>query len=340
MAGRKYGLDLGTNYVKIYDNTRKNILVENNMIAIRKKKDRVAAGDAAYEIFEKVSDSIVIKRPVQNGVIADVEPMGKLFDYLLKKLNCSNSMMRQNEFYLAVPSAITEVEKRAFFSLIGYSSFKTHNASLVEKPVAAALGEGLDVTRAGGIMIVDLGADTTEISIIALGGIVLSRLIKTGGNTINDAICSEVKLRHNVIIGSKTAEFLKLSLGSAIPEMAEPAKVFGRDLITGLPVNVLVPSALVYNCITTVLEPVLDAIRGLLERTPPELNNDIFDHGIYVTGGTSMIPGLDRLIASRTRMKVNMSSHPQESVVKGLDVIMNSYELSNLAFSVRESAFY
>ena len=115
---------------------------------------------------------------------------------------------------------------------------------------------------------------------------------------------------------------------------------YGRDLITGLPVHIPVPAQLVYHCILTVLEPVVDAIRGLLERTPPELNNDIFDHGIYVTGGTSMIPNMDRLIASRTRMKVNMSSHPQESVVKGLDVIMNSYELSGLAFSVRESAFY
>ena len=330
-------MDLGTNYVKIYDNTRKNILVEHNMIAIRKKKDMVAAGDDAYEIYEKVSDNIVIKQPVRAGVIADVEPMGRLFDFLLKKQNCSNSMMRHNEFYLAVPSSITEVEKRAFFSLIGCSSFKTHNASIVEKPVAAALGEGLDVTRAGGIMVVDLGADTTEISIIALGGIVLSRLIKVGGNTINDAICNEVKLEHNVIIGSKTAEFLKLSLGSAIPTMAEPVMAYGRDLITGLPVHIPVPAPLVYQCITTVLEPVLDAVR---ERTPPELNNDIFDHGIYVTGGTSQIPGLDRLIAARTRMKVNMSAHPQESVVKGLDVIMNSYELSGLAFSVRESVFY
>ena len=115
MAGRKYGLDLGTNYVKIYDNIRKNILVEKNMIAVRKKKEIVAAGDAAYEIYEKVSDNIVIKHPVRDGVIADVDPMGKLFDYLLKKLNCSNSMMRHNEFYLAVPSSITEVEKRGLF---------------------------------------------------------------------------------------------------------------------------------------------------------------------------------------------------------------------------------
>lgn len=333
-------MDLGTNYVKIYDNIRKNILVEKNMIAVRKKKEIVAAGDAAYEIYEKVSDSIVIKHPVQNGVIADIEPMGKLFDYLLKKLNCSNGMMRHNEFYLAVPSSITEVEKRAFFSLVNYSTYKTHNASIIEKPVAAALGEGLDVKRAGGIMVVDMGADTTEISIIALGGIVLSRLIKTGGNSINEAICNEVKLAHNMIIGNKTAEYLKLALGSAMPTMAEPVTVYGRDLITGLPVHVPIPASLVYQCILTVLDPVLGAMRSLLERTPPELNNDIFDHGIYVTGGTSQIPNLDRLIASRTRMKVNMSSHPQESVVKGLDVIMNSYELSDLAFSVRESAFY
>ena len=198
-------MDLGTNYVKIYDNIRKNILVEKNMIAVRKKKEIVAAGDAAYEIYEKVSDNIVIKHPVRDGVIADVDPMGKLFDYLLKKLNCSNSMMRHNEFYLAVPSSITEVEKRAFFSLVNYSTYKTHNASIVEKPVAAALGEGLDVKRAGGIMVVDMGADTRKSLLSLLAVLFLSRLIKTGGNTINEAICNEVKLAHNMIIGYKTA---------------------------------------------------------------------------------------------------------------------------------------
>lgn len=339
MAGRKYGLDLGTNYVKIYNNTRKNILVEHNMIAIRKKKEVIACGDDAYEIFEKVSDTIAIRQPVRNGVIADVEPMGKLFDHLLKKMDCSNSMMRHNEFYLAVPSSITEVEKRAFFHLVGHSNFKTHNAGIVEKPVAAAVGEGLDVNRSGGIMLVDFGADTTEISILALGGIVLSRLIRSGGNTINEAICSEIKLEHNVIIGFKTAEQLKLTLGNVLLSDQDPVDVYGRDLITGLPVCVSVQAGLVRQCILKVLEPVIGAVRRLLERTPPELNSDIFDHGIYITGGTSQIPGLDRLIAAAARMKVNMSRTPQESTVKGLDVIMNSKELSGLVFSIRESAF-
>ena len=339
MAGHKYGLDLGTNYVKVYNNTRNNILIEHNMIAIRKKKDMIAAGDDAYEIFEKVSDTIAIKRPVRDGVIADVDPMGKLFDFLLKKVNCSNSMMRHNEFFIAVPSSITEVEKRAFFSLVNSSTYKTHNANIVEKPVAAALGEGLDVTNAPGIMLVDFGADTTEISILSLGGIVLSKLIRTGGNHINDAILSEVKFEHNMIIGQKTAEYLKLSLGSAIPTEYDPLMVFGRDLITGLPVQLPIQAQLVQDCVLNVMTPVIDAIRGLLERTPPELNNAIFDQGIYVTGGTSCIPNIEHLIEQKTHMKVNMSSHPQESVVLGLKRIMEDPMLENLAFSVKESVF-
>lgn len=340
MAGHKYGLDLGTNYAKVYDNSRKRTLIEHNMVAIKKKKEVIALGDKAYEIYEKVPENVVIKKPVKGGVIADLQPMGYMFDYLLQKLDCSNSMVRHNEFYISVPSSITEVEKRAFFSLVGHSSFKTNDANIVEKPVAAALGEGLDVKRSGGIMMVDMGADTTEISIVALGGIVLSRLVKVGGNTINEAISNQVKFEYNMVIGSRTAEFLKLSLGSAYPSEIEPTMAYGRDLITGLPKQESIPAQLVYNCIITVLNPVIEAIRGLLDRTPPEINNDIFDHGIYVTGGTSMIPDLDRLIATRTRMKVNMSAHPQESVIKGLEVIMNSRELSELALSVRESAYY
>jgi len=339
MPGRKYGLDLGTSNIKIYNSQRKTFINEKNMIAIKKKKEVVAMGDAAYELYEKVSDNIVVKSPVKYGVIADIDDMGKVFEGMLKKINCSNSMLRSNEFYLAVPSAITEVEKKAYFDLVSHSNFKTQKAYIVEKPIAAAVGEGISVTKANGTMIVDIGADTTEISILVLGGIVLSHLLKIGGNTINQSIFNDVKYRYNMLIGMKTAEQLKIKLGSAIPSMASEIDVYGRDLITGLPVYTKISTELVYNSIMETVKPIIYSIKELIERTPPELNNDILSTGMYLTGGSSNISNLARLIANETRIKVNLSSHPTESVIKGLEAIMNNSKLKHLAVSMRDSAF-
>jgi len=339
MSRRKFGLDLGTNNIKIYNSQRKTFIIEKNMIAIKKKKEVVAMGDAAYELYEKVSENILIKSPIKQGVIADIDDMGKVFDGMLKKINCSSSMLRSNEFYLAVPSAITEVEKKAYFDLVNHSNFKTGKAYIVEKPIASVVGEGLDVTKANGTMIIDIGADTTEISIIVLGGIVLSRLLKVGGNTINQSIYNDVKYRYNVLIGMKTAEHLKIELGSAIPSMASEVEVYGRDLITGLPIYMKINADLIHGSIIETLKPIIDATKDLLERTPPELNKDILSTGIYLTGGSSNISNLDRLISNETRMKVNLSSHPTESVIKGLETIMNNYALKHLAVSMRDAAY-
>ena len=246
MAVQKYGLDLGTGTIKIYKNGQGVVLKERNMIAIRRKTEMVAFGEEAYAMYERAPENIRVYGPVKNGVIAGLHDMKVLLDLFLRKIKCANGFIRSNEFYFAVPSDITEVEKRAFFDLAMSSEFKTKDLYIVEKPVATAFGEGVDVLHTPGVMVIDFGADTVEISVLALGGIVASRLLKIGGNAMNEAICESVKEKYNLLIGIKTAESLKLELGSALNTVHSFKKVLGRDLISGLPAEVktiLTPSS-------------------------------------------------------------------------------------------------
>ena len=219
LAGKKYGLDLGTMNIRIFQAGQGLVIYEKNMIAIQRKKEVAAVGNDAFEMYERTPGSIVISHPVRDGVIADINNMNKVTEMLLKKCNCSSGFMRSNSFYLAVPSDITEVEKRAYFDLIAHSVYNTHNIFVVEKPLAAALGENIAINGPRGVMLVDMGAGTTEITVITMGGIVVSRLMKAGGNTINEAICQLVKQHHHLVIGDKTAEYLKQELGHAIWSM-------------------------------------------------------------------------------------------------------------------------
>ena len=248
--------------------------------------------------------------------------------------------MRNNSFYLAVPSDVTEVEKRAYFDLIAHSAYNTHNIFVVEKPLAAALGENVDVKSKKGMMIVDMGAGTTEITVITMGGIVVSKLLKVGGNTINASICQLVKERHHLVIGDKTAEYLKLELGHAIPGQGRGKTVFGRDVITGLPSKAEVSDHLVFDSMKNYLFQVVRTIRNIMETIPPELSGDIIENGIYFTGGTTLIPELDRLFNASLRVKVVFAPKPLESTVRGLGVIMDhASDYKDLTFSLRDAAF-
>lgn len=340
MAGRKYGLDLGTMNMRIYQGGQGLVIYEKNMIAIQRKKEVVAVGNDAFEMYERTPGSIVISNPVREGVIADIYNMNKVTEALLKKCNCSTGFIRNNSFYLAVPSDITEVEKRAYFDLIAHSVYNTHNIFVVEKPLAAALGENIPIDGPKGIMLVDMGAGTTEISVITMGGIVISRLMKAGGNTINDAITQLVRKQHHLVIGNKTAEYLKLELGHAIPGRGLSRTVYGRDMITGLPSHAEIADHLVYEAMKDYLFRVVDTIRSMMEKIPPELAADILDNGVYFTGGTTLIPELDKLFAASLQMKVIFAAKPLESVVRGLGVILDhASDYKNMTFSLRDTAF-
>lgn len=334
MALKTFGIDFGTSTIKISRKGQGIVLDERNIIAIADRKTIIATGDEAYDMYEKAPPNIVVTHPVRNGVIADVANMTALLVHFVKKLSGAKKPGAA-DFIVATPTNITEVERRSFYELIATSGLKVGRIKIVEKPIADALGAGLDIMTARGVMIVDIGADTTEVSILSLGGIVLSKLIPIGGNRLDEAIKGVVKKKHNLYIGDKTAENTKKKLASALPGVEAMAKVYGRAVVTGLPALMEVSSTTVYEAISEYLYSIVDAIRIILERTPPEISSDIIDSGIYVTGGSANIFELRGLIAKETGLKVNICDDPANTVVKGLSRIMDEQELSSLADSLR-----
>ena len=283
--GNAYGIDIGTSNFKMCCSDKDKILNEKNIIAIANKTEILAFGDEAYEMYEKAPEHIEVSFPVKFGVIADIENMQTLLFNFFNKIN-EGKKITGSDFYIAVPTDVTEVEKRAFYELVVDSKVKAKNVYVVDKPVADAIGAGLDVTKSKGIMIVNIGAETTEISVLSLGGIVISKAVKIGGNKLDDCIISNVRKAYNLVIGSKTAENLKKQLGSAVPVSESFAPGFGRNVLSGLPVSVDISSDIIYQAIIDSLHSIMDAIKVILERTPPELAADIIKDGVYFTGGT------------------------------------------------------
>lgn len=339
MAGKIYGIDFGTSTIKIYQKNDGIILDEKNIIAIANRKTVFAAGNEAFEMYEKAPSNIQVTYPVKNGVIADIANMLELLNYMLRKINIKGNRFSSSEFIVATPSDITEVEKRAFFDLVASSNAKAKSIRIVEKPIADAIGVGLDVTNAKGVMVVDIGADTTEVSIMSLGGIVISKLVPIGGNRFDESIKSYVKKNYNLVIGDKTSEYIKKQLASAFPMEERSIKVYGRNVVTGLPTQVDISSPMVYDSIVDYLYTIVDAIKIILERTPPEISSDIIDSGIYVTGGSSAIIGLDKLIAKETDLRINICEDPTNTVVNGLGKIIEDCKLSALACSLKQTNF-
>ena len=339
MLGKAIGIDFGTRSIKFYKNGEGIILHEKSVIAIYNKSHTFAVGNEAYEMYEKAPDNIVVSYPVKFGVIADIENMQTLLEKFTEKQSESKKLTGPSEFYIAVPTDITEVEKRAFYEIVVDAKVKAKNVYIVDKPVADAIGAGIDVTAAKGVMVVNIGADTTEISVLSLGGIVLSKSVKIGGNKLDDSIITTVRKYYNLVIGSKTAENLKKQLGSAVQVDESFAKGFGRNIVSGLPVCVDISSDIIYNAIVDPLHSIMDSIKVILERTPPELAADIINMGIYVTGGTSNISNLERFIKEETNLNVNIVENPSESVVRGLMGVVNNPQFRHLAYTPQEKIY-
>jgi rod shape-determining protein MreB len=265
--------------------------------------------------------------------------MQALLNYAFDSLSKKHGKFSGAEFLVAAPTDITEVEKRAFFDLVANSNAKSKKIRIVEKPIADALGAGLNVTKARGVMIVDIGADTTEVSIMSLGGIVLSKLIPIGGNKLDESIMLNVKKRYNLYIGNKTAESIKKQLACALMGEEQTVKVFGRDVVTGLPTQKEINSTFVYETISEHLSTIVDAIRIILERTPPEISSDIIDSGIYITGGSSNIKYLDQLMSHDTDLKINLCGDPANTVVNGLGKIIEDHKLNSLALTLKQTYY-
>ena len=272
MSINAFGIDLGTNNIKIYNRADDAILVEKNMIAIENKDTLFAYGDSAFEMYEKAPGNIHISYPLSNGVIADIKNMELLVKYFISDMTRSN--IRPGDYYIAVPTDVTGVEKRAFYDLVKNAGVKARRVMVVEKAVADGLGLDIDVKNSQGVLIVNVGFHTTEISILSLGGIVLSRLIKTGGLKFDDAIRAAVRKEFSLIIGGKTAENVKMAL-SDLEKEGKGAVVYGRDIVTGLPVERELPTQLIDESLTEHFHTIIDNVKVILERTPPELAADI-----------------------------------------------------------------
>lgn len=336
MAQNVIGIDLGTRSIKIYNKSSDTILNEKNMIAIENKSKICAIGDEAYEMYEKAPSSIVVVFPIKLGVIADIQNMQNLLERFVRKVKNTKGAFQSNDFCIAVPTNITEVEKRAFSDLISSSKVKAKKITVVEKPVADGVGAGIDVDGPQGNMVVNFGADTTEISVLSLGGIVISKLVQVGGNRLDENICSIIKKKYNLIIGMKTAETLKRNLGDAVYMTKDSMNVYGRDIVSGLPVERNILAESIYEAINDTLQSITSQIKMILERTPPELAADIIDTGIYLTGGSAELRNFDQLIHQETELRVNIPPNPSECVVRGIEKIVTDPQYASMAYVPRE----
>ena len=335
--GSVLGIDIGTGNLKIFSGDDKSIKNVKNTIAIVNENEMYAYGDAAYDMYEKAPETIDVSFPVNSGVIADFDNMQTmLFEIIESDLKCK---LKNSDIVVAVPTDITEVEEKAYSDLFEKTKNRPHSIKICKKPIAVAIGIGLDVSEPTGVMVVDLGSDTTEISVISLGGLVISQLLPFGGNQIDNSIVTHLKRNYNLIIGRKTARALKEEIGSAINNRKDVMTIVGRDILSGLPIEKEISSQIVYEGIKDDLESICDNIKILLEKIPPEVAKDIVHSGIYLTGGTSNLDQIDVLFNQITNIKVNICEAPEEACAKGLGAVLTDNKYKQYAHVMRSRIF-
>ncbi|WP_040195467.1 rod shape-determining protein [Candidatus Soleaferrea massiliensis] len=319
------GVDLGTANTLIFMKGKGIIMREPSVVAVDTRNDTVKyVGQEAKEVIGRTPGSIVAVRPLKDGVIADFDITASMLQIFIKKV-CSGGMLSRPRVVICIPSGVTEVEKRA----VKEASLKAgaKSVAIIEEPMAAAIGAGLPVAEATGSMVVDIGGGTSEVAVISLGGIVASRSVRVGGDEFDTSIISYVKKKYNLLIGERTAEEIKIRIGSAYPyEDEQDMEIKGRNLIDGLPKNITITPSEIREALADPLANVLEAIRTTLERTPPELSADIIDHGITLTGGGALLRGLDRLIAEETGMPVHVAENPLDCVAEGSGMVLEDID--------------
>lgn len=336
MFGNIYGMDLGTYEIKVYDKKSNAIWKEKNTIAVRNKKEIFAVGDTAYEMFEKAPYNIEIIFPMKEGVISHFYDMQYLLENLLKK---ERHFVRGSKYVIAVPTDVTEVEKKAFYDLVIHSTAKAKEVRIVERGLSDAVGIGLDVKTSPGIYVINFGGETTEISVLASGGMVLNRILKIGGNTLDQAIVNHVRYNKDFLIGRVTAETLRKTFGIGDCGSKQVLTVSGRNLVSGVPETQDIPIGLVHAAMKDHLAVCMREVKVLLERTPPEVLRSIQKNGIYITGGVSNLKGLANYIEGYTGFKVNTMKEPEFCTVKGLKQIIQSKDLKQLTYSMLDENY-
>ncbi len=316
--GGDMAVDLGTANTLVSVRGRGIVLIEPSVVAIEKDTKRVlAVGVEAKRMLGRTPGSIVAIRPLKDGVIADFEVTEAMLRYFINKTRVKRFPWQPKpRVVVCVPSGVTEVEKRAVFEAT--MSAGARQAYLIEEPMAAAIGAGLPIQEPTGNMVVDIGGGTTEVAVISLGGIVVSESIRIGGDEFDEAIINHIKREYNVLIGERTAEEIKFEIGSAHPLPEElDVEVRGRDLLTGLPRTIQISSEEIRVAVEEPIQAILSAIKGALEKTPPELASDIMEYGIVLTGGGALLKALDERVRYETGMPVHVSENALINVVLG-----------------------
>ncbi len=326
MFSKDLGIDLGTANMLVHVRGKGILIREPSVVAIRNdsNKEVLAVGEEAKRMIGRTPGNIVAIRPMRDGVIADFDITQEMLKYFIKKASAKRISVRPR-VVVCVPSGVTEVEKRAVEEATKQAGAR--EAYLIEEPMAAAIGAGLPVHEPTGSMIVDVGGGTSEVAIISLGGIVTSKSLRVGGNKLDDAIVSYIKKEYNLMIGERTAEEIKINIGSAFPkDKEESMDVRGRDLVTGLPKTLRITSTEILEALKESVNNIVEAIKLTLEKTPPELAADIMDKGIMITGGGALLSGLNKLIRSETGMPVNIAEDPLDCVVLGTGKVLEELE--------------
>lgn len=325
--GQDIGIDLGTATVLVYIKGKGIVLREPSVVAIDKNTNKLlAVGEEARRMLGRTPGNIVAIRPLREGVISDYDITERMLKYFINKV-CGNRMFKlfKPRIMVCVPSGVTEVEKRAVEDAAKQAGAR--ETYLIEEPIAAAIGAGIDIAKACGSMVVDMGGGTTDIAVISLGGTVVSASIKVAGDKFDEAIVRYMRKKHNIMIGERTAEELKINIGTVYPRVQEVSMdIRGRNLISGLPKTITVTSTEMMDALEETVSSVVEAVHSVLERTPPELAADISDRGIVMTGGGGLIYGLDKLIQEKTGINVIIADDAVSCVALGTGKALDNIE--------------
>lgn len=337
IVGRDMAVDLGTANTLVYVRGRGIVLDEPSVVAINTKDDRpVAVGAEAKRMIGRTPGHIKAIRPLKDGVIADFDICEKMLRYFIRQVH--HRRWSKPRIVVCVPSGVTGVEQRAVQEAAEYAGARKP-AFIIEEPMAAAIGSGLPVHEPAGNMVVDIGGGTTEVAVISLGGVVSSESIRIGGDELDESIIAFVKKEYSLALGERTAEEIKVALGSA-SELEEElyAEIRGRDLVTGLPKTIVISTEEIREAIEEPVSAIVDAVKVTLDRTPPELAADIMEKGIVITGGGALLNGMDRRLADETGMPIIVADDPLRSVVIGSGQCLEEFEaLKQVLISSRNS---
>lgn len=327
------GIDLGTDTIKIKDKSGKHFLYSKNLVAQKKNGPVLAIGDDAYEIYEKNPENVDVIWPMSGGVIANLTEMEIVLSHLLKSF--SGVFRTGASLCIAVPSDISQVEKRAFFQVMR-GKINAGSIRLIDKGIADAVSAGLPVLSSRGHMVVNIGADTTEISVISSGKVILSQTLKLGGRRLDEDIATMVRRKFNLSIGMKTAETLKNNLAFMINGPRLEQKVFGIHMLSGLPKSDLIPSLAVSVAIIDSVDMIIENIKSVYNRIPPQLMKDIIREGIYLSGGVSMIQNLPEYIRREIGIPLHHIQDPKNSTIRGLVEILNNRDLRQSTYTLND----